>query len=503
MNQVEFLLFFLAALPFLSCLFLRIFADNSALFSLTSKASPIAFLLVLLGIFNATKTAFSFSIIDVAPGISFGFAVDQNSLGFLFLLNFLWLIFAFHAQRFFKIYSAKNGDELQFFFVLILAFLNLVLISKNLLSALFFYNCLVIFCHFFAAKFLHKEENDFLRFFTFLLYLESFFFFLAIVATRKFGGEIEFGSLTFSKLDDAEHAFLLILYLLGLFFALLLPSYVFYRKNSLELLVTYIFLFFGYAFGGLYIFSKLLGFAFGFDEFSLAVSKIGFGFFEWVFLLNITLASALLLLSKNFRTSFFYLFFQQLLTGLFAVFLFAHFDSDKIYLPILSFLLSFSLVFFCFSNLILYFTKSANKSIDGCFYKLTITSSLLLFALLNMAGTVPGVGAVEKFFLLKIIAKKKLMVSGIAVVVSSLTIFIFTLKNFYRIFLAEVLPKKEASASKKSKEVGKETTQEIDKEIAKEIDFDSSLTLGAFALAVAIFSAAIFYPILTKFFNPL
>lgn len=483
MSQIEFLLFFLAAIPFLSCLFLRIFVNNSALFSLTSKTSPIAFLLLLLGIFNTTKSSFSVTLIDAAPGISFGFGIDQNSLGFLFLLNFFWLIFAFHASRFFKISSAKNGDELQFFFVLILAFLNLVLISKNLLSALFFYNCLVIFCHFFAAKFLRKEENDFLRFFTFLLYLESFFLFLAIVATLKFGGEIEFGSLTFSNLDDAEHAFLLILYSLGLFFALLLPSYIFYRKTSLELLVTYIFFFFGYAFAGLYIFTKLLGFAFGFDEFSLAVLKIGLGFFEWIFLLNITLASALLLLSKNFRTSFFYLFFQQLLTCLLAVFLFARFDSGKIYLPVLSFLLSFSLVFFCFSNFILHFASSANKSIEGSFYKLTVTSSLLLFALLNMAGIVPGVGAVEKFFLLKVIAKKKLMVAGIAVVVSSITIFIFTLKNFYRIFLAEEPKKKESDSP--------------------EIDFDSSLTLGAFALAVTIFLAAIFYPILTKFFNPL
>lgn len=486
MTQTQFLLFLIAIIPLLNCLIIKLCVDSPFLINFANKFSPITSIINLIGLYGSMESDSSYlTLTEALRGISLGFSIDKITLGFLFLLDFFWLVFAFYSQRFLQASAAKNANDLQFFFTLIIAFVNLIVISKNLLSTLFFYNCLILLCHFFALKFLHKTETKFSRFFTFLLYLESLFFFLAAVATYKFTAQIDFvnGGIISENFDHQKHSLLLFFYLSGLFLSVLAPCYLLYRNINLEPITIYIFFFLAYAFSSLYIFVKLLHFIFGFKGFSILIEKIGFDFFGIIFLANAVIASTLLLLSKGIKSSFFYLFFHQFIFAIFSTFLFATFNDGKIYLALFSFFLSFTLVFLAISNLVLYLSSAQNKRLDGLFYDLIVTISLLTFGIANMAGVAPGIGGVEKFFLLKIILQKKMWLALSLFLLNILSLVLFFWKMFWPFFIRE-----------------KEVRAAEDLDLAKNIDFDSSLILTALTVAVVIFLGLILFPFLTNFF---
>ena len=275
---------------------------------------------------------------------------------------------------------------------------------------------------------------------------------------------------------------LLILYLSGLFLSVIFPCYLLYRNINPDPLVLYSLFFLSYALSSLYILVKILIFTFGLESFSLMISKAGFAFFELVFPFNIAAVSVFLLFSKGLKSSFFYLLFQQFSVALFSIFLFATFNPDRIYLTLLSFPLSITLIFLCIANYVLYIRSAKNKSMVGLFYNLKITTILFIFAIANIIGIAPGVGAVEKFFLLKVIFEKKLFLSGIIFVINFVSLGIFSWKIFYPLFLKPSEPK---------------LADDIN--LAKDIDYDSSLILTALIVAIAIFLSLVFFPFLTDF----
>lgn len=485
MTQTQFLLLLISIIPFINALTITVCADSPKLIATFNKVFPLLFLINLIGIYGNLDRDNSYLVItEAARGISLGFDIDRLALGFLFLLNFFWIVFIFYSQRFLHLIQARNIQSLKIFFTLIIAFVNLIIISKNLLSILFFYNCLIILCHFFSIKFLHKTETKFSNFFTFLLYFESIFFFLAIVATYKFTGQIDFteGGVISDQIGVVKYRMLLILYLSGLFLSVIFPCYLLYRNINPDPLVLYSLFFLSYALSSLYILVKILIFTFGLESFSLMISKAGFAFFESVFLFNIAAVSVFLLFSKGLKSSFFYLFFQQFSVALFSIFLFATFNPDRIYLTLLSFPLSITLIFLCIANYVLYIHSAKNKSMLGLFYNLKITTILFIFAIANIIGIAPGVGAVEKFFLLKVIFEKKLFLSGIIFIINFVSLGIFSWKIFYPLFRKPSEPK-----------------PADDINLAKDIDYDSSLILTALIVAIAIFLSLVFFPFLTDF----
>ena len=340
MTQTQFLLLFISIIPLFNCLIQKLCTESNKLTTFTNKLLPILFSANLVGLLGNMKYDNSYiTIFEAARGMSLGFYVDETAVAFLFLLNFLWIIFTFYSNRFLYLYKGNlDINNFKIFFLLIVSFLNLIIISKNLLSILFFYNCLIFICHFFAVKFLHKKEGKYSNIFTLLLYLESIFFFLAIVATYKFTGVIDFtkdgilSSISTNNFNEGKCTILLFLYLSGLFLSILIPSYLLYRNINFDPLVIYALFFLGYAFSSLFIFTKLLIFIFGFSDFSFIISNIGFSYFELIFLVNLLISGSLMLFCKNLKSLFFYLLLNQFILTLFTIFVFAIYDPSKVYL---------------------------------------------------------------------------------------------------------------------------------------------------------------------------
>ena len=479
MSQIQFLILVTAAIPLLNLLALQFGWNLGKIFS-------VLFLANLIGLYSTLETESVYvSLVRISPELSLGFFVDKIVLGFLFLLSFLWLIFVFYSRRFLDLFELKNSYQFQSFFISIIASINFIILSKNLLTLLLFYNLLILLSYFFAVKFLHKAETIFSRLFMFLLYLESVFFFLAIVATYKFSSSIEFSNtqIIADNFDPTKYRLLFLLFVAGLFASVLAPFYLLYRSQiNLEPLILYVFFFLGYAISSLLIFIRIIASIFGTKTFSLILGQVGFGFFEIVFLLNILLASGLLLMSKGIKSSFFYLFFQQLTFVLFSIFFFENFSPSRVYIALCSFLLEFTLLFLAISNLILYLTQAQNKNLDGLFYKLIVTCSLLLFALGSMAGIAPSIGLVEKFFLFKTAISEKQYLSLSILITNSLSLLLFGFKIFRPLFWRQV-----------------DGQNEADNELAKNIDFDSSLILTGLTVAVLMFLGLVLFPFLTNF----
>ncbi len=487
MTQAQFLLFLISVIPIASYFILSLCRDLEKLVILLSKFLPALFFMHLVGLSNSLDSQIvHIELLKAFRDVSIGFMVDHNTLKFLFLLNFLWAIITFYSNRFLIIFESKNPIRFKLFFTLTVALVNLIIISQNLLTTLLFYNCLIMFCHFFAVKLLHNEEGKFFRIFTFSLYLESLLLFLAIVATYKFSGRIDFvsGGILPENINSAKIFLLLLLFVGGLFASILIPSYYFYKKGQLHPLTIFSLFFLSYAFGSLYVLAKVVIFIFGLNNFASPITQNFLMLLQVPLFLNFIALAILMVISKNLKSSLFYLFFNQLVLAVFIIFTFAVFDPSKIYLALYSFLLSIVLLFLCLSNLTLYLEKAENKSLRGLFANFRITTILLIFALLNMIGIFPAIGGLEKFFLLKIIFSQKLIFAAIMLIINLTALAIFGFRLIYPLF-----------------KTSDYETSENDLTLAKDIDLDSSLILTNVVTAIAIFLAIIFYPLITNFFS--
>ncbi|MDX2082711.1 MAG: hypothetical protein SFV53_01820 [Rickettsiales bacterium] len=479
--SAQFLLLLISVIPLLNCGVLAFFQASQKLVNIFSKISPLLFFVSLIGLYNKLNyhKIVDVEIIKIFQDAAFAFKVDWTSLRFLFLLNFIWVIFGFYIHRFLRFLNHQQINNFKLFFAIAVALINFIIIAQNLLTTLFFYDFLILFCHFFAVKFFYKKENKFSHF-TFLLYVESVFFFLAVVATYKFSTQINFSANgILSDISLVKSFILLVLYLSGLFLTIIFPSYLFCAKNNFDNLTIYILFLFCYAFVSLYIFIKILVAIFGLDNLSAIISQVKLNYLQAILFLNFLLCAFFIIFNKNLKSLLFYLIFNQIIFALSTIFVFAIFDKTKIYLPLLSFLLSLTLIFLCFSNVILYLEKFPKQNFKGLFYNLKITVSLLIFALLNLIGVVPGISAMEKFFLLKILLKKKLFFATLIFIANTLILTALSGRLIY-LFL-----------SKNSQELSAE-----DKEFAKIIDFDSSLILTSLTTAIVIFLAPVFFLII-------
>lgn len=471
--MTEILLLNLVAIPLLGCL-VASFGKQNFLTKFIDGILPVLFFANLIGIDHQFQDV-------VVSDVFRGFYLNKTGFTFLLLLNFLWLVLTFYFQRFWEINSFHNTSQLRIFFNFVIAFLVIIFVSKSLMITLFFYSCLILTAQVFVVKFLKNNEVNFLRLFNFLLYFESFFFFLAMVATYKLVGRTDFvnGGIINGNLGLDEETLLLIFYIFGLFFSALLPYFLLFRKIDLEPIVTHSFFFLSYGFGSLCILIKIIHSIFGFESFADIFSGGGFRFLEILFLFNIVIASALLLISEGIKSSFFYLFFQQFFVAIFSLLMLGIFNSEKIYLSLISFSLAITLVFFSVSNISTYLAKSEEKSLVGLFYKLPISTILLIFGILSFAGIVPTIGLIEKFFVAKAILSKHLWLSAIIVAVNSATLLIFAAKLSYCFLSDKNAPKNENNLA-----------------IARDIDFDSRLILTSIlaliALVAGVFANIIF-----------
>ncbi len=436
-----------------------------------AKFVPIIFLAILCAVFNKIKNENYLEIFRLKDEISLSFIINKTNIAQLFLLNFIWLIFSFYQERFFEISKNQNVQKIRFFFALAISFITLIITAQGLITLLLACNLLAIFYYFFIHKIFFKTQNSLTQIFAFLLLLEQILLFCAIILTAFFAEHLNFAKAgIFDNLSNFQLFSLFFLYFNAILLIIFIPTFLFYRKNcNFEPITNYVASMLFFAFPKICILTKIIAEIFGFGAFSVAMTKIGFDAFSLIFLLNIAILACFLLFSRDFKAVFFYLFFGQLVFAIFAIMSFSLFDEERFYKVLPNFILANTLVFFTFSNLILYLRKAENKDVGGLFYDMKITISLMIFAFANLVGLAPTNAIAEKLALLKVILQNNLFIGGLIFAINFFTLAFFAGKLFFPMFAPLEKPR-----------------SQNDKELAAKIDSSTSLMLTSLVVAVTM-----------------
>jgi formate hydrogenlyase subunit 3/multisubunit Na+/H+ antiporter MnhD subunit len=498
MSDIELLLLTIIFIPLINCLAIKFSFSSPKILNFLITSTPILFLTNLIGLYSNIKenSKAALYFIRTSDSLSISFIANLNSLYFLFLLGFIWIIFSFYFRRFLQLgkkganmQSLAQLHDFQMFFSLLISLINFIILAKNLITLLFFYNCLILWYYFFTLKFLYKKQERAINkkmaiklfikkhlsnFLTFLLYFQSILLFLAVIMTYKFSGNIEFSSnFAILNLANQPSATLLLLYLGAIFLSPLLGNYFLYKNLNFNPIAIFTIFALGFGMVGMVIFYKLLTELFSSLKFSEIITYIGNNYFYYICSLHLLLTAVAAIFSKNFKASFFYFFFNQLIAALLTIFIFAINEESKIFLSMVNFLLTQLLIFLTFSNIIIFLKQARNKEITGLFYKLKITIILMIFGLLSAIGIAPTIGAVEKFWLIKILLDQKLSYLQIIIGINQLLLVIFTLRLL--LFMLSSAKNQEAKEEKEDIALG------------KNIDFDSYLILSPLLVAFGLF----------------
>lgn len=487
MSSGKLLLFIVAFLPILSWFTLRFFRYSQTFYNFCYRLFPILYLINLFQASNFfVKEFYFFTISESIRGISLSLYADKISILFLFLVGFIWLFFAFYSKRFFEINIDKNANYFKEFFVLIISFLSLLILSKNLFTILFFYVCIIVSSHFFGIKYFHKIETKFTKFFTFLLYFESFLIFLATVATFKINGQIEFIDKIILPLnyDEFYHGIIFLLFFFGLFLAMVVPFYIFFKNIKFDGLSLFVIFLMAYAFSSGFVFLKIINYIFGIKGFAVLAKVYGTKFFEYLFVINIAITSFFIFKERDLKASSFFLFVHQFNFLIFSILTHLSGKFNYAFISFFSFIINFILIFFCLASFEMYFKKSNEKSYAGLLNLMPVTSCILFFAILSLTGLAPSIAMIDKFFLITHIVKNKLYFSLFIYLLNFITLLVFAIK-IIRIFL--------------TKEVEGVNSKKII--IAKKIDLDSNLILSILSVAIVGLGGLIFFSYIIQFLS--
>jgi formate hydrogenlyase subunit 3/multisubunit Na+/H+ antiporter MnhD subunit len=502
MQQGQLLLFIIALFPILSWLSLSFFKFFPRLYNFSYCLFPI---LYFLNLFQATKyfskDIYSFTIIEAMRGLSMAVYVDKLSLIFLIVMTIIWAFFAFYSVRYFSIISNKLAFSINNYFILIIGILNLLIISKNLFTILFFYIILIICSYLLGIKYLNYIESKYGKLFNFALYLESFLLFIATVLSFKINGQIEFIEKIIlpNNFDQIFHGTIFLLFFFGLFLIIILPFYLFFTKFKFNSIVLISLFLLSYAFPSAFIFIKILNYIYGIKGFNLIIKTFGFSLFNVIILINLLITAYKLIKSSDIKSSSLYLFLNQFLFLIFSLLVHATYKINFTAITLIAFLLNFMVIFFCTGNYELFIEKSSQKKLEGIFYYMPLTTIIYFFGLLSLIGISPSFSMVDKYFILINLFKNHQYFSLIIFLINNFLIGYFIFKKF------KLLVHFDFSNLKNNLENKSENNNfKVDQTIlnfARKIDFDSSLILTILLLSIMSFIGLIFFSFVTQFIS--
>jgi hypothetical protein len=158
-----------------------------------------------------------------------------------------------------KAENQSKSFEFQMLFAILIALINLIILAKNLVTILFFFNCLIIWYHFSITNFLSQSlSKDKIKkkishtsissatICNFILYLQSILLFFAIIITHKFSPDLELNSkiailTNITNYQPVEYLPLFLLYFASLFLLSLFGAYLLYSNINLNAVEVFVF----------------------------------------------------------------------------------------------------------------------------------------------------------------------------------------------------------------------------------------------------------------------
>jgi len=148
-------------------------------------------------------------------------------------------------------------------------------------------------------------------------------------------------------------------------------------------------------------------------------------------------------------------------------------NARQMQIAIITFVLSQLTIFLVIGNINLYLKASADKTLNGIFYKLRFTILMLILILFSIAGLLPGSGMLDKYWLLKSVIASGSWIGAMILLINLLLVLICIIKIIYP--MIEIFGKNNNQKS-----------YEISSAIAKDIELDLNLILPIFLTILLI-----------------
>ncbi len=156
-------------------------------------------------------------IIEVFDGATISFYLDDISLMFLIVSNFLWFLTSLYATRYLNLNNYDSKNTFYLFFLFSMFATNSIIYSSNLFTIFIFYEILTLSTY--PLVTLDKKLNSMIsgKKYLFILLGTSIIFLLpAIILTYNLTGNISFlNTNNFANTDEVTILFILLLFIFG------------------------------------------------------------------------------------------------------------------------------------------------------------------------------------------------------------------------------------------------------------------------------------------------
>lgn len=500
-------------LPIINWISLRYFRDYKTFYNFSYNLFPILYFINLYNLNRLHENNYIyFSFFDSIRGISISFGVGKNDIFFLYLIAFIWLCLTFYFNKNFILKRDKNDFYFKEFFILGIGLLNMLVLSKNLFTILFFYSILSIIVYAKLIIMNHNNNNKFLKIYISIIYLQNFLMLIFVAIFFKYNMQMEFFEkiIILNDVVDIKYFILLLLLILSLFLIFLLPHYFFLGKIEIDsLILLSIFVLFS-IFSSFFIYFKIINQIIGIEIVKILFNKYGIKWLEIVVFINCFISLFLLIKSDNFKSKVFMLMINQSAILVLSFIVFSSINLNNLQNLLLGFILNFLTIFMCLSNYELLWIKSQKSDIRGIFALMPLTSFLLIFSLFSIVGLAPSISFTNYYSLFKNLYNNNLFFSLFIIILNNL-IVAFVIFKIYKIITfvpkksineqinaniknhdkTEELVENIESKSQKSHQVDlidsqnyKDDDFKILLKIAQKIDYDSRLIISTLIVAI-------------------
>ncbi len=404
MNKIQFLISFIAIIPLFALISIPFIKKDQKFISKFTMSLALIMLFNILNLsYNYDGNLNSISLLAISDNFDLGLSVTNISLIIAAIVTFIWFVITFYSNKNFIFSNDKRFFNFQIFSISLILLITLVIFSKNLVSLILFYQLLVILLYFFNNYFSSHKEFAASNNFSLISLIGSFFMLIAIFATYKIAGNIEFtNNGILNNVSSKKQLALLLIFIMAICPIALFPVYLFYKKlyilNSPMIIISFII---SYGLVSLIILLKIILNIFGFSEFIKNIHQFNFSYIlNFIVGINLLFSGIFMVLQNNIKKIMLHLLFNQLIFAIF-LFLILHQAINQFIITVIAFILSQSLIFLSLGNINLYLMKAKEKTLAGIFYKLKYNTILLIFAFGSIVGAVPAIGMVEKWIFIQ------------------------------------------------------------------------------------------------------
>ena len=381
--------------------------------------------------------SYLWNIFYVDKNINLSFYLDKYSVLYLFLINLLSLILLVYLEKYLQLFD-KNNIKKNILFTLHFFFsLNLLIISSNLITIILLISLNALLSNgYFNTK--NKNEkftiNNSLNFIYYLQFA-ALFVILIILVEYFDNNSFHDKEINILNLDVKIQYVLYSLIYLSLFLVSVISFYIFYFYIKISIIDEFIIIILSLLLPSLILFTKLIFFICDFNFLPLSIKFNNFVNFFIIF--NLLVLASAMVYSK----------FKNNLLSLLSIY--------SLFYLILSFFLTTGinknfgiwLTFGYFINIISFFmmilpiytlqNKLNNQSLQGLFYLMPKSTTLLIISLLNLIGLTPSLNLITNYQILKIFINKISIIPFLAILFFNIFVLTF-LAILFKIIFARV-----------------------------------------------------------------